>query len=369
MQQIATNIPTIMKTLPFLLSLVLSCTWLSAESGVKVQSKARSAIKISPAEATFLGVYATKLSPVVSRQLGLSGSLYLSVEQVSSGSPAEKAGLEQYDVLKKFDDQILVNQEQLLELVRSRKSGQQVSLTILRGGEEMVLEAKLGSKQLSKAQARAFSEPRILGNDLRRGGIPVPDVRDLNERIRKQIAEHRDLFGRPGFHGFAPNLDFSDPKVLEEFDADGDGKLSPMERDKAREEGAVPELDFNFDIDLDFRAFPNVNEILSDARRRGASSSWSSVTGTAQTKVVSIDDEGSFEYSEVDGDKRFKATSTDGDVIFEGPVNTDVERAAMPDGMLERLESLEGNVSVRINQGGKGSAKPKRSPKKNNKLL
>ena len=358
-----------MKTLPFLISIVLSCGWLSAEPGSKAQSKARAGVKISPAKATFLGVYATKLSPVVSRQLGLSGNLYLSVEQVSPGSPAEKAGLEQYDVLKKLDDQILVNQEQLLELVRSREANQQVSLTILRGGKEKVLKAKLGSKQVSKAQARGLSAPRILGNDLRGGGFIIPDARDLNERIRKQIAGQRDLLGRRGFHGFAPNLDFSDPKLLEQFDADGDGKLSPMERDKARDEGAVPELDFNFDIDLDFGTVPNVNEILRDARRRGASSSWSSVSGTAHTKVVSIDDEGSFEYSSEDGKKRFKATSPDGEVLFEGPVNTDAERNALPEGMLERLETLEGNVKIRINQSGKRPIKPKPRQKKNNKLL
>ncbi len=354
-----------MKTLSFILSTVLSCGLLSADPG----SKASVAVKTSPEKATFLGVYATKLSPVVSRQLGLSGNLYLSVEQVSPGSPAEKAGLEQYDVLKKFDDQILVNQEQFLELVRLREAGQEISLTILRGGKEKVLKAKLGSKQVSKAQARGFSAPRILGNDLRGGGFIIPDARDLNERIREQIAGQRNLLGRRGLHGFVPNLDFSDPKLLEQFDADGDGKLSPMERDRARDEGAVPELDFNFDIDLDFGTIPLVSEIFRDARRRGAASSWSSVTGTAQTKVVSIDDDGSFEYSVKDGKKRFKATSSDGEVLFEGPVNSDAERKALPEGMLKRLESLEGNVSIRINQGGKGPAKPKRIPMKNDKLL
>ena len=69
------------------------------------------------------------------------------------------------------------------------------------------------------------------------------------------------------------------------LDADGDGKLSPMERDKARDEGAVPELDFNFDIDLDFGTVPNVNEILRDARRRGASSSGSS-SGTISVSAT-----------------------------------------------------------------------------------
>jgi len=56
-------------------------------------------------------------------------------------------------------------------------------------------------------------------------------------------------------------------------------------------------------------------------------------------------------------------------VLFEGPVNTDAQRNALPEGMLERLETLEGNVKIRINQGGKHLNKPKSGLRKNNKLL
>ena len=83
----------------------------------------------------FLGLLATKLSPVVGRQLGLSANLYLTVAMVSPDGPSEKAGLKQYDILKKLDDQILINPEQLVELVGSKKIGQEVSLSILRGGK------------------------------------------------------------------------------------------------------------------------------------------------------------------------------------------------------------------------------------------
>jgi hypothetical protein len=55
-------------------------------------------------------------------------------------------------------------------------------------------------------------------------------------------------------------------------------------------------------------------------------------------------------------------------VLFDGPVNTDAERAALPEGMLKRLESLEGNVNIRIHPG-KRQIKPKAGQKKNNKLL
>ena len=69
----------------------------------------------------YLGVYATPLELEVSHQLALPANLHLSVEYVEKDSPAEKAGIQKFDVLLQLDDQILVNPEQLKFLVRSKK--------------------------------------------------------------------------------------------------------------------------------------------------------------------------------------------------------------------------------------------------------
>lgn len=329
---------------------------------------------------TYLGVYAEKLSPVVSRQLGLDGNLYLSVEEISPGSPAEKAGVAKYDILKKLDDQVLVNNEQLRDLVRSRKPNEEVDLLLLRSGKEMTIKAKLSQMEVPKSRAGAWKAPRP-GNDLQGGiqifphggsggfAIPHDNLGDLGERIRRQMEQARRRMDKLGL-GRGQGLNA--PDLLQEYDLDGNGKLSQDERDQALRDGVVPNL--NLDLELDFGlGAPNVDDLLRDARRRGASSSWSSVTGSASAKVVTSDDDGTFEFSSTDGNKRFKATDPDGKVVFDGPVDSKEQREAMPEHLRNRLETLESGVNVRIRQGGgnKLFPKPKRrlDPKIDDRLL
>jgi len=81
-------------------------------------------------------------------QLSLPVGVGLVVEVIDEGSPAAKAGLKQYDVLHKLNDQILVNLEQLAILVRTFKPGDEVTLTVLRQSKPTTLTAKLVEKEV-----------------------------------------------------------------------------------------------------------------------------------------------------------------------------------------------------------------------------
>jgi hypothetical protein len=81
-------------------------------------------------------------------QLKLPRGVGLVVEVAEAGGPTEAAGLKQYDVLHKLNDQILVNAEQLSVLVRMHKPGDEVKLTVIRQGQSMTLTAKLTEKDL-----------------------------------------------------------------------------------------------------------------------------------------------------------------------------------------------------------------------------
>ena len=63
-----------------------------------------------------------------------------------------------------------------------------------------------------------------------------------------------------------------------------DGKLSPLERDNAMDEGAIPGIDLDFGMNLDFGSGPDFDKMFDEARKFGGVSSWSSVSGSAKTR-------------------------------------------------------------------------------------
>src|SRR6266581_8510092 len=85
---------------------------------------------------TFLGVETSQVPSVVSEQLGLPKGFGLVVDYVVPDSPSAAAGIQQNDILKMLNDQILLEPSQLAKLVRSYSEGTTVTLTILRKGKE-----------------------------------------------------------------------------------------------------------------------------------------------------------------------------------------------------------------------------------------
>ena len=63
-----------------------------------------------------------------------------------------------------------------------------------------------------------------------------------------------------------------------------------------------------------------------------------------QKKIITSDDQGTFEYSEMDDQKYFKAISPDGEILFDGPVTSEDDRKKLPANLKERLQKIENNI-------------------------
>jgi hypothetical protein len=96
----------------------------------------------------YLGVAVDSPTPALRAQLRLPEGAGLVVNYVDPAGPS-KDGLKVHDVLQRFDDQILINGEQLVALVRMRKAGETVQLTVTREARPVTVTVALGEKDSS----------------------------------------------------------------------------------------------------------------------------------------------------------------------------------------------------------------------------
>jgi hypothetical protein len=116
---------------------------------------------------TFLGVSTNPPSQELSTQLAVPADTGLVVDFVTPGSPAEKAGVQNSDVLTKLDDQILILPRQLAVLVANHKEGDSVKISLIRKGQPQEITATLGKQEstisgISADLAAKLGDVRIL---------------------------------------------------------------------------------------------------------------------------------------------------------------------------------------------------------------
>jgi serine protease Do len=108
----------------------------------------------------FLGVGMQDLSPDDAKAMGLGESGGVLVNNVVSGSPAEKAGIQEGDVVVSVGNQHVDNGMALRSLVASAMPGATIEVSVLRDGKEIKVKATLESasdEELAKNRSRIGS--------------------------------------------------------------------------------------------------------------------------------------------------------------------------------------------------------------------
>ena len=62
---------------------------------------------------------------------------------------------------------------------------------------------------------------------------------------------------------------------------------------------------------------------------------------SSQSQVMITDEQGSLEWTEINGKKSLRATDPDGKVLFHGPIDTSEERESLTENLKTRLHKLE----------------------------
>lgn len=100
---------------------------------------------------TWLGLKVEKPDESVSAQVAeLPPGIGFLVKSLDQDGPAHKAGLKELDILWKFGDQLLVNESQLVALLRLAKPGEEIPLAVFRAGKPLEIKVALGKSPASE---------------------------------------------------------------------------------------------------------------------------------------------------------------------------------------------------------------------------
>src|SRR5436305_13979800 len=142
---------------------------------------------------TFLGVETSQVPDVVSEQLGLVKGLGLVVEYVVPDSPAASAGIQKNDILKMLNDQILIEPSQLRKLLQTFSDGTDITLTILRKGQEQKVTVKLAKKEGPQRHSWAPGDKHDWRWDFDDTGDLGEQMQGLKEQLQEQLGAQRGV--------------------------------------------------------------------------------------------------------------------------------------------------------------------------------
>ncbi len=277
----------------------------------------------------YIGVLTREVPTELRAQFSLADGFGLLVEEVIPDSPAKAAGLKVYDVLVKFEDQQLVNMEQLMALVRAKKVGDMVQLTVITGGKETQVAITLGEHRIEAhehPQHRGFQNQ---GNAMQEHMERLQQLHHLQQEMR-EYQERVQQWSKGGSKGPMPEAPM--------FRLPGHGENQPSREGGRHRTGHQPQTGISIPPGTDLERFKS-------------SQSQSAAT------VTQRDDSGEYTFKNENGKKTFTVRPKNGQEK-SWPINTDAERQALPQEFRDKLRLMDNQGSsprIEINPGPDGN--------------
>jgi serine protease Do len=101
-------------------------------------------------EGGYLGVYLEEVTPDRTKELGLKEERGAVVMKVVAGSPAEKAGLKENDVVVSFNGRRVDSVREMQRLLNETPAGRTVQIEVMRGGSKQTLTATLAKRSIER---------------------------------------------------------------------------------------------------------------------------------------------------------------------------------------------------------------------------
>jgi membrane-associated protease RseP (regulator of RpoE activity) len=345
--------------------------------GDRAESEARAVVEVrdsTQADSTdkqraWLGVAVEEAPEALSAQLGLEPGVGLMVLQVSPDSPAAKAGLKKNDVLAELAGHALAHPAQLRRLVQARQPGETVELVFYRAGKRQKVSVTLDKAPAStglgedwEAIEKPLREWQRQWRDLGWGDLWRDFAKQFREqwgrfstegsdKIRKEVERSLDQ-ARQALQEATRRMSNAQPRIQ------GEIERSIEQARKALEEAARQ-------MSNAWRSLPRPGGPLKDLLKGGVSVDKNAsvvvrTQGETVRSIVKADDQGTVVI--VGPPLRLTAHDKDGNLLFEGEIETPEQRAKVPPEVWKRVEPLlDESPSARPSrktQPGRRSVKP-----------
>ena len=351
------------------------------------------------------GLVVSAVAPVAAEQWKLPPGVGLIVDAVDPQSPAAAAGVRASDVLVRLDDQILVSQVQFLVLVRLRKPKDRAVLTLLRDGVERKVALEFPAADEARPDGPPDAKPPVprglTGTARMMSVLSAPDFAGgavASSSVTFSDADHTLIV--TSRNSVAPNLALAQRKeklakleeelrgYLQKQMTDKHPKVQPLREAIAqlqREIAATPEeaaggryllatdrrglVLFEGPIDSEdhrkeippailrklqaMEGWMHVQTSAGGGRAEAQLLMHMSAVGAAPVPLVppkAPPPPGSQDFSDEEHNlllvtgpagRRLVAHDKLGHTLFDGPVETDADRLAVPPDVLRKLEAFE----------------------------
>jgi serine protease Do len=146
----------------------------------------------------YMGVGLRDVDHDLERSLKLPVDHGALVQDITAGSPADRAGLRPYDVITSLDDRAITNDDQLIREISARAPGTAARLRLMRDGRDQTLTVKLAERPLRERPDKAETSPSPTPDRTKSDGDTLPlglVVRDIDRQAAERLELPRQLHG------------------------------------------------------------------------------------------------------------------------------------------------------------------------------
>lgn len=246
------------------------------------------------AEIAYLGVVSSAIPEMLAAHIGIKAGEGIVVSAVMPDGPAAKAGIAVHDVITRVGEKAIASAEDLTRQIGARKPGEAVHLELIQQGKPASADVTLGVRPATFA---AGIEPRPL-DQLNLDGVPEELADRLRGMIQGNLGGIELRLGEGGGPDMAPQLN------------------EAMREMRLRMEKAMQGLDA---------------QGMPQEKRLGIQQG---------TSIKLLDDQGSIELNSNEGGKEVTIRDKDHSITWNGPWDTEQDKAAAPDDIRKRVSRL-----------------------------